>query len=347
MTVYWLMLAVPALAVLQQLRASRGVWVLLTGLLTLLVGLRYQVGGDWGAYLRHFNLDSQLAFTDLFAGKELGFHLLNWLAFQVGAGPWLVNLVCGWVFVLGLVRFCQQQPRPFLALAVAVPYMVIVVGMGYQRQAVALGLFMWALVDLAQRRHVRFVLAVALGALFHQTVLIVLPLAALANTRNRWWSALWVGLVGLGLFQFILADNADALWAGYVTSGYASEGGAIRVFMNAVPALVFLLWRQRWGESAQTVALWTWVALFCLALLPLVSLASTAVDRVALYFMPIQLWVWSRLPGLFVADQRYWVSVAVVLVYAAVQAGWLFFATHSPFWLPYRFWPLVWLEGVL
>ncbi len=346
MLIYWLLLAVPALAALQHMQGSRGVWAALTTTMALLVGLRYGVGGDWVNYLAQFRRDSQLGFEALWTGKELGFRLLNWGAYQVDAGPWLVNLVCGGLFALGLMRFCKDQPRPFLALAVAVPYLVIVVGMGYQRQAVALGFLMWGLVDLAQRRHVRFVLAVALGALFHQTVLIVLPLAALANTRNRWWSALWVGVVGLGLYQFILADQTDALWAGYITSGYASEGGAIRVLMNALPAVVLLLWRRCWKESDQTLALWTWLALFCLALLPLVSLASTAVDRVALYFIPVQLWVWSRFPALFVPSQRFHATVAVLLAYAAVQAVWLFFASHSEYWLPYRFWPVVWLEGV-
>ncbi len=347
MLMYWLLFAVPSLAVLQRVQAGRSLWALLVTGLVILVGLRYQVGGDWFSYLNHFRLDSLATFESLFRGKEIGFHVANWAAFQLGAGPWLVNLVCGLLFVLGLVRFCRQQPRPLLALAVAVPYLVIVVGMGYQRQAVALGFFMWALVDLAQRRHVHFVVAVTLGALFHQTVLIVLPLAALANTRNRWWSALWVGVVGVALYQFILADSTDALWAGYVVSGYASEGGAIRVFMNALPAVVFLLRRKHWGESEQTVALWTWLALFCLALLPLVSLASTAVDRVALYFMPIQLWVWSRFPSVFVPSQQFPATVAVLLAYAAVLAAWLFFATHSQYWLPYQFWPMVWLETVL
>jgi EpsG family len=344
---YWLLFALPAVVAVQRLQWGRDVWAMWALTLVLLVGLRFEVGGDWGAYLKHFRLDSQLSFEELFEGKEYGFHILNWAVYQMGAGPWLVNLLCAGVFVLGLLRFCKDQPRPFLALAVAVPYMVIVVGMGYQRQAVALGLFMWGLVDLAQRRHLRFVAAVVLGTLFHQTVLIVLPLAALANTRNRYWSALWVGLLGGALYQFILAENVDSLWAGYVTSGYASEGGAIRVFMNALPAAVFLLWRKRWGEPAQTLALWTWVALFCLALLPLVSLASTAVDRVALYFMPIQLWVWSRVPGLLAPSHRLHAVLAVVLASAAVQVVWLFFATHSQYWLPYQFWPVVWLEGVL
>ncbi len=39
----------------------------------------------------------------------------------------------------GLVQFCRKQPLPWLALAVAAPFIIIVVGMGYTRQSVALG----------------------------------------------------------------------------------------------------------------------------------------------------------------------------------------------------------------
>lgn len=344
MLMYWLLFFIPAVAVLQQVQASRDVWALVAVALATVVGLRYEVGADWNSYINHFQLDSQVTFTSLLQGKELGFHVLNWAGYQLGMGAWFVNWVCGLLFALGLVRFCRQQPDPFLALAVAVPYMVIVVGMGYQRQAVALGFFMWGLVDLERRHYARFVVAVALGALFHQTVLIVLPLAALANTRNRWWSALWVGLVGAMLYQFSLADNTDALWANYVTSGYASEGGAIRVFMNALAAAVLLVWRKQLADSERDQALWGWFALFCLVLLPLVSLASTAVDRVALYFMPVQLWVWSRFPRLFPPTQKSAVSLAVLVAYGVVLAVWLVFAVHSRFWLPYQFWPLAWLQ---
>jgi hypothetical protein len=343
MLMYWLLFTVSAALALQRLRLAPGLWALLGLALTLVVGLRYDVGGDWAQYLNHYRLDSTAPLANLLALKEQAFHLLNKLAHVLQTGPWLVNLVCGALFVAGLLRFCRQQPLPLLALTVAVPYLLIVVGMGYQRQAVALGLLMWGLVDLVQRRYVAFVVAVALGALFHQTVLLVLPLAALANTRNRWWSALWVGLAGALLYRAILAENTDALWANYVTAGYASEGGPIRVAMNALPALVFLLRSERLSGDAQERALWRWVALMSLLMVPLVGFASTAVDRVALYLLPIQLLVWSRLPLLFVPRQQGAVQLAVITAYAAVQAVWLLLATHSRFWLPYQFWPLVWL----
>ena len=66
--------------------------------------------------------------------------MLNWLSIQMDWGILGVNLIGGAIFAFGLVAFCRRQPRPWLALAVAIPYLVIVVAMGYSRQGIALAL---------------------------------------------------------------------------------------------------------------------------------------------------------------------------------------------------------------
>ena len=114
--------------------------------------------------------------------------------------------------------------------------------------------------------------------------------------------------------------------------------------MNALPAALLLLLRKRvaWQQVAER-NLWTMLALAALAAVValLVSPSSTAVDRVALYLIPLQLFVFARLPDLLGhgRDRRHWV-VAVVLYYAAVLFVWLNFASHAHSWLPYRFYPL-------
>jgi hypothetical protein len=248
------------------------------------------------------------------------------------------------LFSWGLVAFCRQQPRPWLALAVAVPYMVVVVAMGYSRQGEALGLAMLGLVGLARRNNLQFVLLVALAATFHKSAVLLVPLAVLAEPRGRLWTGLWVGIAAVLLYWVLLADSVDALMAGYVEAQYQSEGAAVRIAMNAMPAALLLLLRKRvaWQQVAER-NLWTMLALAALAAVValLVSPSSTAVDRVALYLIPLQLFVFARLPDLLGhgRDRRHWV-VAVVLYYAAVLLVWLVFATHSQYWLPYRFYPL-------
>ena len=96
------------------------------------------------------------------------------------------------------------------------------------------------------------------------------------------------------------------------------------------------------------LSVWTWMALGALAFIGLlvVSPSSTAVDRLALYWIPLQLFVLSRLPNAIGpphARNDVWVMMVVVYS-AAVLFVWLNFAVHARYWLPYSFypWKLLW-----
>lgn len=315
-------------------------------LLTALIGLRYEVGGDWSGYLGYLDRSSWLTFGEVFLQGDPGYILLNWLAVQTVGEIWGVNLLCGLLFSIGLVSFVKVQPRPWLALLVAVPYLVIVVAMGYSRQAVAIGLALMGLVSLTRDRSVaRFVMWVALAATFHKTALLLVPIAALSADRGRIWTAMWVAGATLLLYYLFLEDSVGSLMAGYIGAEYQSQGAAIRVAMNALPAVTFLLLRQRFELSRVEMRLWTSMALFALGfvIILLISPSSTAVDRMALYFIPLQLFVLSRLPDAFSSSRRgLTLAVVSVVVYsAAVQFIWLNFASYADAWLPYQFYPLL------
>lgn len=345
MFTYWLMFLIPAFAALTRRRTRITArpwylspdWALAWASLTVLIGYRFEVGGDWFNYLlQHYMVVGQTLGYAI-AHNDPAYGALNWLSTELGWGVYGVNLVSGALFSWGLVVFCRQQPRPWLALLVAIPYLVIVVGMGYTRQGVAIGLAMLGLVALGKRDNWRFVLWIALAALFHKSAVILIPLAVLATSRGRWWTALWVGASGVLLYVLLLAEHTDALLQNYVEAEYQSSGGAIRVAMNAVPALIFLLFRKRLSLDEHTRGLWTWISLIALSFVVLlvVSPSSTAVDRVALYFIPIQLFAFSRLPDLWGGN-----TGPVVAYYALVQFVWLTFAQNAFAWLPYRFYPL-------
>ena len=105
--------------------------------------------------------------------------------------------------------------------------------------------------------------------------------------------------------------------------------------------------RKRFEMVSEQRSFWTWLAWGALAFIVLLNISpsSTAVDRVALYWIPLQLYVLSRVPDAFGRPgARNAVWIYVVVVYSAtVQFVWLFFATHSGYWLPYQFYPWVWL----
>jgi hypothetical protein len=355
MFVYWLLFLFPATLAVTHLRPVQsksarfsGSWYLVFLLLVLVIGLRHEVGGDWSNYFDHVEMVRNLSLQEaLSLSSDPAYRLLNWLAANAGLGIYFINTVCAAFFAWGLIVFSRSQPHPWLAFSVAVPYLVTVVAMGYTRQGVAIGIAMISLIALSQGNTLRFVLWIGLAATFHKSAIILVPLAILASTKRRVFTIIWVGLAAIVLFVVLLQESVEILMAGYIETAYQSSGAAIRISMNALPAAIFLSFNKRFELSSQQRVFWTWMAWSALLFVALLifSPSSTAVDRVALYWIPLQLFVWSRLPqamGQREGTQRQW--LLVVLAYGfAVQFVWLFFADHRMGWLPYKFYPWEWL----
>ena len=349
---YWLFFLVPALAALassplMRMRADGtrplrvdAIWMLMIVILTLIIGFRYEVGGDWGNYFRYLSGAQNLNFSDIIGMEDPGYWALNILSTKLGLGITGVNIFGGLFFSIGLVLFCRSLPRPWLALACAMPYLVTVVALGYTRQAIALGFVMIGLVMLGSQRLLIFAIWVLAGALFHKSAIVLIPIAGLTVSKNRFMTLLLVaGATAIG-YVTLLADSAARLVDVYVDENMVSSGAFIRLAMNAVPAGLFLLYRKRFAISPAEKKLWVIFSLIALsmflAFFP--TNLSTALDRMALYIIPLQLVVFAHLPDVIGAfGRRNQAIVAlIVLYYATILFVWLNFATHSNSWVPYQ-----------
>ena len=311
--------------------------------LLLLIGLRYDVGGDWENYL---DIYRRLAPQDIASGvfgsrQEPGYTLINLVAARVGAGIWLVNLLCALPFIYGLLRLSRQQPNPWLALVVAAPFLIIVVGMGYTRQAAAMGFLMIGLCKIIDGRPpLQFILWTLAGALFHRTVLVFVPVMLVAGVRNKLASSALV-LCSLVLAYFVVLPGAmDQYGAGYIRQTYTAAGAGIRVLMNVVPAAVLLLFSRRFCWSAEERAVWGAYAALCIAgglAMPFIN-SNVIVDRLAIYLIPVQIFVYARIGYCFGLVRKGWLmwTVAVIVYSAAVLYVWLNYAVNAFAWVPYQ-----------
>lgn len=351
MYVYWAMFAFPAFSALFtdtgsqiDLRRPRLGLALLLAAFVILIGARYEVGGDWFTYegivdaVRSERLVTSLGFGDP------GFQLVSWISTRIGLGSAGPSSFCGLVLIYGLWRFVKRLPDPWLATTASVPYLIIVVGMGYVRQGAAIGFILLAFTQFEQGRLWRFLKWMGFAALFHVSSVCILPVAALVLVRKKPLAFIPVVIVGAALYVVLLQSRMDKFYENYVVAEYDSSGALVRLAMNAVPALLFIVGRKRFHVTENARALWLLISLMSLALVVLVMLspATTALDRIGLYCIPIQLFVFGHLASIVskTVQGRRLLSAAAITYYAVVLFIWLNYATNAQSWVPYHLQPL-------
>ena len=349
---YWLMYAFPAMLTMvigatdpqEQRRARVGLAFVLVAF-TVLIGLRYEVGTDWFNYQRTLDDIYYMSFAGTVGYKDPGFGVIVWISSHSGWGVYGANLFCGAVLMFGLWRFARRQPDTWLAVTAAVPYLVIVVGMGYVRQSAAIGFLLLAILKFEDQRYLGFLMLVVAAGLFHGTSICILPLITIVLLRDRRDLIIPSAVLGAILFALLLEHRISTFYSTYIDAEYSSSGALIRLVMNAVPSALFLAFRKRFTGDRRVELLWllfSGVAILMLLVFPVFP-SSTALDRFGLYFIPIQIFVFGRLPLVFGETARgaRIVSYGVILYYGAVLFIWLVFASNAHAWLPYRFAPLV------
>ncbi len=339
MLTYWLMYLSAAMVAITQAgkyaRSSKLVWMFVGLLLTLIIGLRTS-GGDWYNYLQRFLQMRYLTLDEALLTKDPGYQLISYYVYDWGWDFWVVTLICAIISVTGLIIFLRRQISPWLGLAVAIPYLVIVVYMGYMRQGVALGLVMWGITALDRGKFVRFLMLVTLAVTFHKSAILMMAFGIFQQGKGKLVKVLALALVGMGVWTAFVEQASTALVENYVDAQMQSAGAMIRASLNLIPAVLLLVYRKQWKRYFDDYGFWVMIALASFAVVGLVPFASTAVDRMALYFLPLQIVVFSRLP--FLARNTLSskaTTILILLYYSTMLFVWLNFGVNSRFWIPY------------
>lgn len=307
--------------------------------LVVVIGLRRDVGADWTNYERIFDAIRTWGAMRSLASADPAYAFTNWAAARLGLDIWAVNLVCAGIFTYGLLRFCRDQPNPPLAVLVAVPYLVIVVAMGFTRQGAALGLVMLALTHYFRGSVGRMTLCLAFAVAFHKSAIIVIPLLALASSRRRVLTLFLLGIIAAVAYWLFVSASLDFLVTSYMGTRYSSAGAEVRIAMNVVPAAIYFL-ASRWVVGTRDEKRLWWIfsiAAFVSLVLLYSTPSSAAVDRMALYLIPLQVVVFSRLPMAFSEEAKpnFAILIGVIAYSMAVEFTWLNYGVYASDWIPY------------
>ena len=348
MFLYWSLFIIPAILSLSPSKFQFSIYsrtILTTYALVVIVflGLRFEVGPDWFLYKKNMDRYANLDWGLVLIFGDPAYTMINKLSTSLGFGLWFPNLVCSTIAITGLVSFSLRLPNPWMAIAVAVPYIIIVLIVNYTRQAAAFGFELLALVALYKGNLKKFYILVFMAAAFHKTALFILIFGFFYPSQRPVLKYIVLFIVSLILFYLFLAQDITFLIANYFGSKMHSGGAFIRVLMNAMAGTFFLIFYKYFSLSPQLKRFWLGVSLLSLLFIVFLELSpsSTAVDRLALYLMPIQIFVYSYIPEIiFGRGQKLLSRFIIVFVYAAVLFIWFQFGNFSWAWVPYKFYPL-------
>ncbi len=313
--------------------------------LALFIGFRYEIGGDWSNYLdmlytiKGFNSPIySTVFTDPAYGLLNYFTPVSWF----GNGISFINFICASIFSTGLYYFCKRQSNPFLSLSIAMPYLIIVVAMGYTRQSAAIGFALLALLALFENKLKLYIILTICGALFHLTEIIMLIfLIARMNSKNLIKNTL-IFFICSTIAIYLLQNSILSRVSMYGTDQTVnSEGGIFRIIINCLPALIFIcnynFFKKYLNEKIIIFNTLLILSIGTFILFFLSFFASTLSDRIALYFMPLQMMVYPIILHKLSNNFKLAIQILILLSYQLIFLIWITSSIWAKeAWLPYQ-----------
>ena len=166
-------------------------------ILILITGLRYFTGTDYVGYVELYQFQPWL--IDKSANMEWGFTSLVALMNAVNLPVWTFFLIMAIInYVAFYKSFANSKQYMFLGLFFFIVMGFLFYSFNGVRQAFAMTMLSIALSYLNSRRFLPFIMAIAIGALMHKSIVLFIPLYFIINKLNltrRIWTFLALGAV--------------------------------------------------------------------------------------------------------------------------------------------------------
>lgn len=339
---YWVMTIVPMLLSLfffERKKDSTGAIIVFFIIFVFFVGLRDKVGMDWNNYLYKYEFAYRDTFMEAISGVEPGFVALNWLMASSDMGIYGVNFVSAITFSVGLFAYAKHQCVQFWsAIAVVMPYLVIVVAMSATRQAMAIGILFFALAHWHHTKIVTKASLITLAFLFHASAIAFLPLVIFELKTHPVIRYLLL-MISVWLSYVFLVDVEHVRYYNeiYIEQNIQSAGAIIHILLNFFPALLYFIFRKKIAKIYRKDKILYALSILSLLALPATVISSTGVDRLSLYFSVIQMKIYSALP--FMSKNRTDRIIIQLVIFGftiLVLFVWLKYSNHSFAYIPYR-----------
>lgn len=220
--------------------------LLIAGIFCILFGvmaLRFDIGNDY----RQYTQTAHEAYVGGYVVTEAGFNWLVRLLYGVAGGEYyeLVFAVFAFVtllfFLKAFVRQSVSFPQTF--------FLFMTLGLYFQtfntvRYYLALAVALFSMKYVLERDYLKFVFWIGMAALFHKSVLVVLPAYWLASFEwKRWQIAAGLAVSAVCfLGKGLVLKLALVLYPSYRDTVYLEGGGSLTGTLRTLAVLALYVW---------------------------------------------------------------------------------------------------------
>lgn len=305
------------------------------------MGARYQVGCDFTGYFNRFlYTPTELTTRDFIQSfEEPGFWLLSYYVRSNDLSYMWLNVFASLIMVVCFYVFCREHRNRAMLLALLFPVIIVQLGMSGIRQGIATGFLMIGSVAWMRGGRIWTAVWILVGAQFHASVIMFLPLALIAGRQLSTQRLAGALVLGVPVATYILGGRIDTYSARYIGTDVTSGGALIRYTLIMIPAVFFVRHRRQLQASfPQAYELMKLFTLISFALLPLALFSSIMLHRVNYYVMPFSILTFSYLSLIaFRGTSRLLVRVLPALTYGTYSTLWFLTSKHADScYLPYQ-----------
>ncbi len=329
----YMLLALLAMLHIERPRANY-IFIVLYILFVLFVGTRYETGCDFFGYFSRFQMIGT-RFESLAQITEPGYYLLSYLVKSSGLDFVWVNVFGALIFFFFYIKFAKNHHNPLLLVTLMFPLLVIQLSMSGVRQAIAVAFLMGAFDAFFKGKRVSVVLYVLAASTFHQSAIILLPIALMIGRTFSMFRTIVAIVLMMPVATYLLSDRLDVYQDRYLLELYGemSSGGAVyRLGLLLITSILFEVYRKRMAVYFPSeYNLMRLFSLVSFALIPVMFVNTVALHRLVYYVVPIQLFTLAALPVVIFANRRAarLAEFGPVLLYGAYIVVWFSTSRHA------------------
>lgn len=212
-------------------------------ILFIVMALRFDIGNDY----RQYTQTAHEAYVGGYVVTEIGFNMLVRLLYGIAGGEYY-ELVFAVFAVLTLFFFLKAFARQSVSFAQTF-FLFMTWGMYFQtfntvRYYLALSIALFAMKYVLDRDYVKFTFWICIAALFHKSVLIVLPVYWLATFEWKKWHIVAGMAVSACCFlgKGLVLKLALMLYPSYRNTIYLEGGTSLTGILRTVAVIALYLW---------------------------------------------------------------------------------------------------------